>query len=116
MTFKVKFSEEAIEEARRLMNAETPWAEIGRKLGCNPDTIRRRLDPKWREYRAAQIRSVKHADGYVNMNRVSEVRRSRRDEADRRMAEIPEDTRSVSQRIMGDPLPGRSALDNRNAR
>lgn len=29
----------------------------------------------------------------------------------KRLAEIPQDTRNVTQRFFGDPLPGRSALD-----
>lgn len=32
-----------------------------------------------------------------------------------RIAEIPDDTRSLTGRICGDPLPGRSALDRRRA-
>jgi hypothetical protein len=32
-----------------------------------------------------------------------------------RLAEIPPDTRNLTQRIAGDPLPGRSALDRRNS-
>lgn len=30
-----------------------------------------------------------------------------------RLAEIPQDVRNLTQRICGDPLPGRSALDRR---
>ena len=112
---KVEFTKAQIAKAKRMVLAGTSWQAIGRALNCNPDTIRRRLDPKWKEYRAAMIRSVKHADGYVNMNRIPEVRKCKREEAERRMAEIPADTRSLSQRIMGDPLPGRSALDKRHA-
>ena len=33
-------------------------------------------------------------------------------EMERLQATIPEDTRTYSQRLMGEPLPGRSALDN----
>ena len=33
------------------------------------------------------------------------------EERKRRQAEIPPDTRSVTGRLAGDPLPGRSALD-----
>jgi hypothetical protein len=32
-----------------------------------------------------------------------------------RLSEIPADTRNLTQRINGDPLPGRSALDRRNS-
>ena len=34
-------------------------------------------------------------------------------EMERLQASIPEDTRTYSQILMGEPLPGRSALDNR---
>jgi hypothetical protein len=34
-------------------------------------------------------------------------------DAEDRMREIPADTRSYNQRVMGDPLPGRSALDKK---
>lgn len=39
---------------------------------------------------------------------------TRRD-AERLMALIPPDTRGVTARLFGDPLPGRSALDQRRA-
>lgn len=32
-----------------------------------------------------------------------------------RLAEIPEDTRDLTARLMGDPLPGRRAIDRREA-
>jgi len=34
---------------------------------------------------------------------------------ERMLASIPDDTRTLTGRIMGDPLPGRSALDMRRA-
>lgn len=34
---------------------------------------------------------------------------------EQRLSEIPSDTRDLTGRIFGDPLPGRSALDRRNA-
>ena len=36
--------------------------------------------------------------------------------AERMLAEVPEDTRDLTQRIAGDPLPSRSALAKRGAR
>lgn len=36
-----------------------------------------------------------------------------RHQAERLMEDVPADTRNLTQRIMGDPLPGRSALDRR---
>lgn len=38
-----------------------------------------------------------------------------RADAERLMAQIPADTRTVTARLFGDPLPGRSALDQRGA-
>ena len=37
---------------------------------------------------------------------------AKKKELARLQATIPEDTRTYSQRLMGEPLPGRSALDN----
>lgn len=34
-------------------------------------------------------------------------------DAERRLREVPPDTRDLTARICGDPLPGRSALDRR---
>ena len=39
-----------------------------------------------------------------------------RQEAAKRLAQIPADTRTLTQRVLGDPLPGRSALDRANGR
>lgn len=39
----------------------------------------------------------------------------RGEELEARLAEIPPDTRCLTARFFGDPLPGRSALDRRSA-
>lgn len=42
--------------------------------------------------------------------------RVQREDIEARMAEIPYDTRDLTARIFGDPLPGRSALDRMGGR
>ena len=46
-------------------------------------------------------------------NRNRETWQSKKDSWKRKMEEVPEDTRTYSQQVMGEPLPGRSALDQK---
>lgn len=69
--------------------------------------------------------SARYAQEAAIMREYAEARRAagialadagpRREELAARLAEIPADTRSLTARIFGDPLPGRSALDRRQA-
>ena len=82
-------------ELRRLSGL--PWAQIAERLGTTPNTVRRALDPE-----------------YVERMRAYERNRDRSDRRPARHA-IPADTRTLTARLFGDPLPGRSALDRRAA-
>lgn len=52
-----------------------------------------------------------HSAGYV-----PGYQRPAEDDVEARLAEIPPDTRDLSAVLLGDPLPGRSALDRRRER
>lgn len=43
------------------------------------------------------------------------LRKAKDDEYEARKSEVPTDTRTLTQTLLGDPLPGRSALDRRRA-
>ena len=81
-------SPEQIEQAQTMRRNEMPWAHIAKHFGVTPDTVRRVLDPEWAARRRAGI-----TDG------------------ERLLREVPADTRDLTARALGDPLPGRSALD-----
>jgi hypothetical protein len=88
--------------------------------------IKRAIIPGFAELRAAQIREAKsHRRKDVDVKEAAAARqaaglrypkeRISHDEIEARLAEIPQfDTRDLTARFFGDPLPGRSALDRRS--
>jgi hypothetical protein len=59
-----------------------------------------------------EMTAAKRAAGVHFANRIAT-----KVEADwlRHLADMPDDTRGLTERVCGDPLPGRSALDRRQA-
>jgi len=115
-------SDTEVAEARRLRSEGMTWVALARKFGCASDTVKRALDPAFRQHRAEGIKAAKaNRKQGVEMPRgrptnfvISEGTAVARDAA-RLMALIPKDTRPLTARLFGDPLPGRSALDQRKA-
>lgn len=105
-----RFSAEEIATMRRLHAAGIPLREIAQRFGCGRNAIRRRIDPRWtprQARRRVQKTPIKPAGTlrYVRPEpRVSE------EEFLRAAALIPPDTRDLTARLFGDPLPGRDAL------
>ena len=65
-----------------------------------PNAHKQRRNAETREMSAARKRAgLTYACGKLSAEEVAA-----------RLAEIPPDTRSLTQRVMGDPLPGRDAL------
>lgn len=92
--------------------------EIGRRLGISGEAVRvyamtetkfARYSEKQRErrraYRAANGGTERVVRPHIPTNRKI------REDAAFRMDEIPADTRDLTARLLGDPLPGRRALD-----
>ena len=109
---------EQIEEASRLADAGWTYARIGERFGCAYGTIRLVLDADYavnrrigaRETRQRRYKPEKRASKTARENATAV---SVKEDAAARLAEIPSDTRSLTARLAGDPLPGRSALDRR---
>ena len=97
---------ETIERARALRAEGVGWRAIGRQLGLDERTIRGRLDPDfwWPSRTTGPLTSFLHV---VGESRLSDA------DAERALATVPPDTRSMCARLFGDPLPGRSALDQK---
>ena len=100
-------------QARKMRERRVSWSQIERTIGVSADIIRRRLDPEWATFRANRVRTVR-AIHRGNAGSSDAPYRIDPAEAARALATIPRDTRSLSSRILGDPLPGRSALDRRS--
>lgn len=93
---------EVISLARRMKASGETWNAIGRATGVDGSTIRGRLDPEYAKRRNAEIYAAR-------LRRGADVSATQADVVFR----VPEDTRSPIARFFGDPLPGRSALDQR---
>lgn len=94
------------------------WGKIAKQVGHSCDWVKIRLVPGFAEARMIQRRYHRNAE---KDRRIMPPRSYRRTQAmvitsvirdaERLMAQIPHDTRQLTGRICGDPLPGRSALD-----
>lgn len=105
--------DEALALATRMREAQVGWSIIARVTGHGVDEIRRRLDP---EYVAQQ--RVRDRQKYRELYTAGPIVREQpyrinKMDALRALANVPRDTRSLTGRAFGDPLPGRSALDKR---
>lgn len=101
-----------VKHINKLREQGMPWEDICEYFGAKMTEVRGMVDPAWlqrrRDYnRTYQEEVRKKTEGGDTDN----LRFSRHiDEMKRR---IPQDTRGLTARMFGDPLPGRSALDMR---
>ena len=84
-----------LNKATKLRNQGFSWSKIVSAIGESEDVLRRRIDP---DYQAIRTRIMW---GYRKRNAVQKFK------------SLP-DTRDFTARFMGDPLPGRSALDSKS--
>jgi transposase InsO family protein len=125
--------------AREMHAAGTSYRDIGRHFATDATTVRMRLDPEYaasrrakanecRRSNTAKAAAAKHETDRESRKTYKEVSAAKRDagityshsgaklEAEwrRQLETMPKhDTRSLTGRLMGDPLPTRSALDMR---
>lgn len=90
---------------RRQRQRGRPWTVIARELGISTERLRRRCDPEYHERRLAQERQQAELHGSNWADTTAAIR----------PPDLP-DTRSLTARLLGDPLPGRSALDQRQGK
>ena len=116
----VLFTAAQIDTMRLMREKGVSFAEIGRLLGCDPETIKARIDPRFAELKRENTRRRRAAERREPVATGKPVvhivpKWARPSEAEIRAARerIPEDTRDLTGRLFGDPLPGRSALAQR---
>lgn len=112
----MKLSYEQIVEARKMRQRHMSWQRIADAFGCSAKTVRRPLDQEWSAKRAQGIREARR---YRNARRAKREVRMIREAPSARPSQEMLDARqqpaTIGQLILGDPLPGRSALDRRQA-
>lgn len=109
-----KATEKAREFVASMEGKPFSWAEVARHVGLKRfEPVRCRLDPDYANYKRAKKRVVFASDVRLRVAMYAENRSARVDPdvVAARLAEIPEDTRTITGRLFGDPLPGRRALD-----
>jgi hypothetical protein len=106
-----------VEKARALKAQGWGYTRIGELLGTTGQTVKTRLEPDYEELRKQRTNEIRRSHrGYSIKDVVLSERRVPEEILAARLAEIPQDTRTQGQRLLGDPLPGRSALDRRTVR
>lgn len=113
----VHLTPEQIEIAKTLHADGWSYARIGERLGCKYEPIRRAIDADYAVNRRIQVREARQRR-YKPEKRSARAGRenasgaSVKEDAAARLAEVPPDTRTLTQRLCGDPIPG----DPRRAR
>jgi hypothetical protein len=105
---RIDISPEQIASARDMRASGVSWANIGLRIGVHENTIRERIDPVF-----AAAKRFRYA-GPHSLLRNGQQRISKA-EQERALGSIAADTRTRHARLMGDPPPGRSALDRKLA-
>lgn len=101
--FIKEIPEETLNQMKRLREEGFNWEQIARKFGINSKTIRRRLDPEFRNKDIQQHRASRFYGGVGCSERAPMTRQEV--VAYRIKHSIP-DPRDFTGRFLGDPIPG----------
>jgi hypothetical protein len=99
------------EKAQAMRDQGMSYAKIAVHFGTTDMTVMCRLDEKYAEHRRRRTNKLRSIDGPPLRSILPLERHPDQEDVAARLAEIPPDTRSLTQRLCGDPLPGRSAFD-----
>ncbi|MER9355530.1 hypothetical protein NKI61_19870 [Mesorhizobium sp. M0514] len=111
----VHLTAEQIAEAKVLFSLGWSYPRLGERFGCDYKTVKLALDADYARERRMQVNSAarlrrapyKRIGGRENATAISV-----KEDGAARLAEVPPDTRTLTQRLMGDPIPA----DPRRAR
>lgn len=111
---KLDWTPERRERAKAMRQNGASWEDLGRSFGVDAGTVRRRLDPEWAARRLALDTKSRRERGDLKTAAAYRLGlsdlRSTAEMGMRLKREIPPDTRDLTGRMLGDPLPARSAL------
>ena len=105
MTTPLQKTPATVAAMRRLYDQCGNYAEVARQFGISQVTAHRWIDPEYQRRSNRRHREYYHAA----KPHVAEKGPPEADLA-ARLSEIPPDTRDLTGRMFGDPIPGRSAL------
>ena len=114
----ITLTADQIEEAKRRYANGWSLARIGDRIGCDYKKIKMAVDQEYAAHRRDQVNAARRQRRYKPEKRVTKTGRENatainiKEDAAARLAEIPPDTRTLTQRLCGDPIPN----DPRRAR
>ena len=108
-----EWSIEQINEAKSMRKAGVKLKTIARHYGVAPTTLKCKIDLEYAERRKERNNANRRI--YGPGSGIKDMDRTISEDVAARLAEIPRDTRDLTARLMGDPLPGRRAIDRRVA-
>lgn len=111
---RVKVAQDDLARMRKLFRKGASWSEIARRTGYSYEIVRRRLDPAYAAMRRDRKRKWRTGNGVAALDPKKATRAGVSSDAHKLMNMVPRDTRDLTGRVFGDPLPGRSALDMRS--
>lgn len=98
--------------ARVLRAKGWAWRKIARQLGISVERLRTAIEPGFGKRRYQRQKRLA-MPGHAHVRPGRRPTKPKAADVAARLAEIPDDERGLTQRLLGDPLPGRSALDRR---
>lgn len=111
-------TQDQISQARKMRASGQQWALICQFVGENYHTVRRAIDPLWAQSRRDGVNEIRNRrrvpEPGKNSCGFTESREPRNPDYDPRRDGVLE-PQTLSQIFLGDPLPGRSALDKKIA-
>lgn len=100
---RVDIPESALDQARKMLACGTSWKDVAAHFGLSAETLRRRLDPAYDLF----MREKYERRSYGRVDTAHRPPRPMTDAALKAYkALIPPDTRSLTARLLGDPIPG----------
>lgn len=107
----------AAHQARAMRKGHVGWSQVARRLGVGEYGLRAAIEPDYaarkRESNRKNYNKRAAGSGVRAHDRPHAAHTSVHQHAAALAAQIPVDTRSFTGRLLGDPLPSRSALDQR---
>ena len=113
MARKRLYGEKERTEIKRLRSLGLTWAQVQRATGINATTAKTLVDSEYAEQRRNRVNQLRGPNR--SNHRVDSITAEEFQKIRQRQLAVPKDTRSITGVLLGDPLPGRSALDRRAA-
>lgn len=102
-----------LDQIRQMLASGKSWQAIADILGTTYSTIRMKLDPEFARARKDRVNAARRGANPFKSPKKSQHYVTKSTVDPDQISPPPRDTRSLTSRVFGDPLPGRSALDQK---